>query len=233
VQAWPFSGQSFSGPPSYRPTAPRPSDPARAGMGSVRSVIHARFRSPSSRVPFALNLLSHKGSPGCSLCCVNEASDYLPYPMSFAQKGRSRLLARIDGLHDRAIGRRTGTAKSQQIKPALVRAEISRRTGYPSWPRKLSRRSPQVTSHPSLPPRPWPNGSISLCSGPRKQKPSGLPARLTLDHFLTFRPSPSSESIPSCVGHGWNRLTCQQRLWPRLAHEPPESGFLRCRASRK
>src|ERR1700730_18759689 len=28
-----------------------------------------------------------------------------------------------------------------------------------------------MTSHPSSPPRSWPNGSISRCSGPRKQKP--------------------------------------------------------------
>jgi hypothetical protein len=25
---------------------------------------------------------------------------------------------------------------------------------------------------------------------------------------------------PSCVGHGWNRLTCQQRLWPHAGDEP-------------
>jgi hypothetical protein len=100
VQAWPFSGRSSSGPPSYRPTVPRPSDPARPGMGSVRSVIHARFRSPISRVPFALNLLSRKGSPGCSLRCVHEASDFSHFPTSFARKGTSRLLVRIDGLRD-------------------------------------------------------------------------------------------------------------------------------------
>jgi hypothetical protein len=35
--------------------------------------------------------------------------------------------------------------------------------------------------------------------------------------------------MPSCVGHGWNRLICQQSLWPRLAHETPESAFLRIR----
>jgi hypothetical protein len=40
---------------------------------------------------------------------------------------------------------------------------------------------------------------------------------------------PVIESIPSCAGHGWNRLTCQQRLWPRLAHEKAENAFLRCR----
>jgi hypothetical protein len=33
--------------------------------------------------------------------------------------------------------------------------------------------------------------------------------------------------ILSCVG--WNRRTCQQRLWPRLAREPAKGGLLRCR----
>jgi hypothetical protein len=40
------------------------SDPARPGIGSVRSVIQARFRLAISRVPFVLNLLSHSGSLG-------------------------------------------------------------------------------------------------------------------------------------------------------------------------
>jgi hypothetical protein len=47
-----------------------------------------------------------------------------------------------------------------------------------------------------------------------------------------FRPSPSNRSR-RVIEHRWNRITCQPRLWPRLAHEPTESGFLRCRASRK
>ena len=69
-------------------------------------MIYACFRLPISRVPFFLNLLSLKGSLGCLLCSEHEASEYPSYPRSFAQKGRSPLLARIDGLHDRAIGRR-------------------------------------------------------------------------------------------------------------------------------
>jgi hypothetical protein len=64
---------------------------------------------------------------GCSLRSVHEASDFPHFPTSFARKGRSRLLARIDGLHDRAIGRRMGPAKSQQRKQGLVRAVIDRK----------------------------------------------------------------------------------------------------------
>jgi len=123
VKAWLFSGQPSSGPPSYRPTAPRPSDPARPGMVSVRSVVYARFRWPISRVPFALNLLSHKGSPGCSLCCVRQASDFPHFPTSFARKGRSRLLARIDAPHDRGDWKANGTEIAAK-KRGLVRAEI-------------------------------------------------------------------------------------------------------------
>ncbi len=75
VQAWPFSGQLSSEPRSHRPTAPHSSDPAGPAMGSVQSVVYARFRSPISRVPFALNLLSRRGLLGCSLCSVHEAND--------------------------------------------------------------------------------------------------------------------------------------------------------------
>jgi hypothetical protein len=63
--------------------------------------VHAHFRLPISGVPFFLNFLSRNGSLGCSLCSVHEARDFPQYPTSFAEKGRSRLLARIDGLHDR------------------------------------------------------------------------------------------------------------------------------------
>ena len=37
------------------------------------------------------------------------------------------------------------------------------------------------------------------------------------------------ESSVSRFRHRWNRLTYQQRLWPRRARKRPESGFLRCR----
>jgi len=41
-------------------------------------------------------------------------------------------------------------------------------------PGNLSRRSPQVTSHPSSPPQALAERIDSLCSGPRKQKAVGI-----------------------------------------------------------
>ena len=55
--------------------------------------------------------------------------------------------------------------------------------------------------------------------------------RLRSIHFRTFPAKPVSASILSRFRHGWNRLTCQRRLWPRRARKRPESGFLRCRAA--
>ena len=96
MPAWPFSRQLSSGPPSYRPTAPRPSDPAGSGMGSVRSIVYARFHWPISRVPFPQNLLSRNGSLGCSLRCVHEASDFPPI-----LQGHSRRRGEADFLAER------------------------------------------------------------------------------------------------------------------------------------
>jgi hypothetical protein len=50
-----------------------------------------------------------------------------------------------------------------------------------------------------------------------------------MGEFCASRRDPSIRS--SCVGHGWNRLTCQPRLWPHNAREWPENGFIRCRAA--
>src|SRR5207253_1264772 len=113
VQAWSFSG----GPPSYRLAAPRPSDPAPPGIGSARSLIHARFRLAISRVPFARNLLSHRGSLGDvrSVACMKRVISPVPSVISRG-KGAAGYSPRIDGLHDGAIGRRMGTAKSSQEK---------------------------------------------------------------------------------------------------------------------
>src|ERR1035437_7076037 len=41
------------------------------------------------------------------------------------------------------------------------------------------------------------------------------------------------ESSVSRFRHGWNRLACQQRLWPRRGRKRPESGILRCRQTCK
>jgi hypothetical protein len=109
VRAWLFSGQPSSGPPSYRASASRPSDPARPM--SVRSVVHAHFRSPTSRVPFALNLLSRGGSRGCSLCSEHEASDSPPFPCHSRRMGETGhwlgmticLIGRLGGESDREI----------------------------------------------------------------------------------------------------------------------------------
>jgi hypothetical protein len=43
---------------------------------------------------------------------------------------------------------------------------------------------------PELTAEAWPNGSISLSSGPRKKKRSVSPSPLTFDHFRSSRPSP-------------------------------------------
>ena len=131
MQAWPFSGQPFSGPPSYRPTAPRPSDPARPGMGSVRSVIHSRFRSSISHVPFSVNLLSRKGSPGCSLCCVHEASDYPISQRHSRRKGEAGYwrgstvctIGRLEGEWDQR--NRIRQAKSEPLVGLAPRRESS------------------------------------------------------------------------------------------------------------
>jgi hypothetical protein len=63
--------QPFSGPLSSEPM-----------IGSVRLVVYAGFRSPISRVPVALDLLSRNGSLGCLLRCVHEASDFRRFPAS-------------------------------------------------------------------------------------------------------------------------------------------------------
>src|SRR5208282_510520 len=97
-------------------------------MGSVRSVVYARFRSPIECVAFAVNLLSRNGSPGCSLCSEHEASNFPHFPASFARNGRSRLLARITMV---AIGRRMGQrnratqAKSEPLLGLATRRESS------------------------------------------------------------------------------------------------------------
>ena len=71
---------------------------------------HACFLSPISLVPFALDLLSRKGSLGCLLCSVHEVSN-APFPTSFVQKGGNRLLAQIYGRAIEAIERRMGSVK--------------------------------------------------------------------------------------------------------------------------
>ena len=111
MQAWSFSGQLSSELPSYRPTAPGASDPAGPRMGSLRSVIHARFRLPTSRVPFSQNLLSRKGSPGCSLCSVHEASDFPHFPTVIrAEREGSGYWRGSTVCTIGAIGRRMGPA---------------------------------------------------------------------------------------------------------------------------
>jgi hypothetical protein len=59
---------------------------------------------------------SRQGSLGCSLCSVHEASDFPHFPTSFAQKGRTRLLARIDGLRDQGDWKANGTGLSSDFR---------------------------------------------------------------------------------------------------------------------
>jgi hypothetical protein len=48
-------------------------------------------------------------------------------------------------------------------------------------------------------------------------------ATISSSHFG----QPVVESIPSSVGYGWNRLTCQRRNRPRVARKLAERAFLR------
>jgi hypothetical protein len=75
----------------------------------------------------ALNLLSRKGSLGCSLRSVHEASDFSHFPTSFARKERSRLLARIDGLHDGGDWKANGNGE--------IAAEKTRPSKSGNWPK--------------------------------------------------------------------------------------------------
>jgi hypothetical protein len=102
VGTQPFFGQLSSGPK----------------MENVRSIVHARFRSPVSRIPLALNLLEPEGLVGMFALVAREASGFSQFFQRHSRrKGRSRLLARIDGLLE-AIGRR--------MKPAKIAAEKTR-----------------------------------------------------------------------------------------------------------
>jgi len=145
VQTQPFSGQPSSGPPSYRPTAPCPSDPARPGMGSVRSVIHARFRSPISVVPFVLNLLSRKGSPGCSLCSAHEASDFPISNVIRAERQKPAIGADRPSAPIRAIGTRMGPASpatfggAPQIRRICIAPWRSKSPAAHDWLRAAKR----------------------------------------------------------------------------------------------
>jgi hypothetical protein len=130
MQAWAFSGQPSSGPPSYWPTAPRPSDPARPRMGRVRLVIYTRSRSPISRVPFALNLLSRKGSLGCSLRCVHEASDYPQFRCHSRRKEEAGYWRGSTVCTIGAIGRRWDREIAAE-KPRPSKSGNGHRTGYP------------------------------------------------------------------------------------------------------
>jgi hypothetical protein len=51
---------------------------------------------------------------------------------------------------------------------------------------------------------------------------------LKFDHFRTILAEHFGDSILSCVGRGWNRFTCRQGLWPRLAPKPAKGGLLQC-----
>src|ERR1035437_5291586 len=113
-------------------------------MGSVRSVIHAGCRSPISRGPLALNLLSRKGSLGCSLCPVHEASDFPYFPTSFARKGGSRLLARIDGLHDRGDWKANGTGLSADFRRAPQIRRICIASGVRNLPPRRTGNVPRI-----------------------------------------------------------------------------------------
>src|ERR1035437_504673 len=68
----------------------------------------------AARIPVQMEFLAgtRKGSVGCSLCSVHEASDFPHFPTSFARTGRSRLLARIDGLRDQGDWKANGTGLS-------------------------------------------------------------------------------------------------------------------------
>jgi hypothetical protein len=69
------------------------------------------------RVPFALNLLSRKGSLGCSLRCVHEASDYLPhFHLIRAEREKA------------AIGADRRSARSERLEGEWDRRNHSRET---------------------------------------------------------------------------------------------------------
>jgi hypothetical protein len=103
--------------------------------------------------------------------------------MRLVIEGNRAPAARVDSALLKAVARARQWSEDSLAGQAQSVAEIAERGRVGSRyvrrlmrlaflaPGNLSRRSPQVTSHPSSPPRPWPNASISLCSGPRKQKP--------------------------------------------------------------
>ena len=83
------------------------------------------FRPPISRVPFALNLLSRKGSLGSSLRCVHEARDYLIHSHVIRAEREKLAIGGSTGCTIEAIGKRMRpTEIAAEKNEALLRAEI-------------------------------------------------------------------------------------------------------------
>ena len=117
--------------------------------------------------------------------------------MRLVIEGNRALAPRADSALLKAVARARQWSEDLLLGRAQSVAEIAKREGVADrYVRRLMRLAflaPEIveaivagSQPPDSPPRPWPNGSISLSFGPRKNKPWESPSPLTFDHFRTI-----------------------------------------------